>query len=119
MAGASAAIWFENPQGGQLSRIVVVQNETGGRQFVFEYINQPFRGEDAVPAHVHSASTETFEILKGRARYRLGTQVGTAVAGDRVVRPARRCLTCIRGATVASDCTCGRSPMLTLPTRAA
>ena len=30
---------------------------------------------------------ETFEILKGRARYRLGSETKTAVAGERVVMP--------------------------------
>ncbi|OFW05881.1 MAG: hypothetical protein A3H96_15775 [Acidobacteria bacterium RIFCSPLOWO2_02_FULL_67_36] len=82
-------VWFENPNVGQRSRIVTLPHETGGRLFVLEYINQPFRGEDAVPPHVHTAYTETFQILKGRARYRLGSETRTAVAGDRVVMPPR------------------------------
>ena len=48
---------------GQRSRIVTQPGETGGRGFVLEYINRPWSGEHAVPSHVHSAYTETFEIL--------------------------------------------------------
>jgi quercetin dioxygenase-like cupin family protein len=84
----ASEIWFENPHVGQRSRIVTLPGETGGHGFVLEYINRPFSGEHAVPAHVHTAYVETFEILKGRARYRLGGDTRTANAGDRVVMPA-------------------------------
>ena len=87
MSTASQEIWFENPNVGQRSRIVTLPGETGGREFVLEYINQPFGGEHAVPAHLHTAYMETFEILKGRARYRLGSETKTAVAGERVAMP--------------------------------
>jgi quercetin dioxygenase-like cupin family protein len=86
---ASQETWFENPNVGQRSRIVTLPGETGGRQFVLEYINKPFAGEHAVPPHVHTGYLETFEILKGRARYRLGSETRTAVAGERVVMPPR------------------------------
>ena len=87
MSTASQEIWFENPNVGQRSRIVTLPGETGGREFVLEYINQPFGGEHAVPAHLHTAYMETFEILKGRARYRLGSETKTALAGERVAMP--------------------------------
>jgi mannose-6-phosphate isomerase-like protein (cupin superfamily) len=87
MSTASQKIWFDNPKVGQRSRIVTLPGETGGRQFVLEYINRPFGGENAVPAHLHTAYKETFEILKGRARYRLGSETKTAVAGDRIEMP--------------------------------
>jgi quercetin dioxygenase-like cupin family protein len=83
----ASEIWFENPNVGQRSRIVTLPGETAGRRFVLEYVNKPFAGEHAVPAHVHTAYMETFEILKGRARYRLGSETKTAVAGDHVVMP--------------------------------
>ena len=83
----TSEIWFENPNVGQRSRIVTLPGETGGRRFVLDYVDKPFAGEHAVPPHVHTAYTETFEILKGRARYRLGTETRTAVPGDRVVMP--------------------------------
>jgi quercetin dioxygenase-like cupin family protein len=87
MSTASQGIWFDNPTVGQRSRIVTLPAETGGRRFVLEYVNQPFAGEHAVPAHVHTAYMETFEILKGRARYRLGSETKTASAGERVAMP--------------------------------
>jgi quercetin dioxygenase-like cupin family protein len=80
-------VWFENPAVGQRSRLVVAPGETGGRQFVLDYINQPFAGQRAVPAHIHTTYVETFEILKGRARYRLGAETKTAAAGERIVMP--------------------------------
>jgi mannose-6-phosphate isomerase-like protein (cupin superfamily) len=83
----ASEIWFENPYAGQRTRIVTLPGETGGRRFVLEYVNQPFGGEHAVPPHVHTAYMETFEILKGRARYRLGGETKTAAAGERVVMP--------------------------------
>ena len=87
MSTASQPIWFDNPLVGQRSRIVTLPGETGGRRFVLEYINRPFSGENAVPAHLHTAYMETFEILKGRAKYRLGTDTKAAVAGDTIAMP--------------------------------
>jgi mannose-6-phosphate isomerase-like protein (cupin superfamily) len=84
---ATEDIWFENPYVGQRSRILTLPGETDGRRFVLEYVNRPFGGENAVPAHVHSAYQETFEILSGRALYRLGAQTKSAAAGDRIVMP--------------------------------
>ena len=84
---AATEVWFENPAVGQRSRLVVAPGETGGRQFVLDYINQPFAGQRAVPAHIHTTYVETFEILKGRARYRLGAETKTAAAGERIVMP--------------------------------
>jgi quercetin dioxygenase-like cupin family protein len=87
MSASSQQIWFDNPNVGQRSRWVTLPGETGGTRFVLEYINQPFAGEHAVPPHVHTAVIETFEILRGRARYRLGAETKTAQAGERVVMP--------------------------------
>jgi mannose-6-phosphate isomerase-like protein (cupin superfamily) len=87
MSTASQQIWFDNPNVGQRSRLVTLPGETGGSRFVLEYIDQPFAGEQAVPPHIHTAVTETFEILRGVARYRLGSETKTARAGDRVVMP--------------------------------
>lgn len=80
--------WFENALMGQRARLVTLPSETGGRSFVLEYTNQPFSGEFAVPRHQHPAYTETFEILQGEARYRLGGEEGSAKVGDRVIMPA-------------------------------
>jgi mannose-6-phosphate isomerase-like protein (cupin superfamily) len=89
MTTASKDIWFENPKVGQRSRITTFPGETSGRRFVLEYVNRPYGGENAVPAHVHSAYQETFEILRGRALYRLNGETKSAEAGDRVVMPPR------------------------------
>src|SRR5262249_21612712 len=75
------------PTGGQRSRIVMLPGQSGGRHFVLEYVTRLYGGEHANPAHLHTTVTETFEILKGRARYRVGSETRIAVAGDRVEMP--------------------------------
>lgn len=80
--------WFENARMGQRARLVTLPSETGGQSFVLEYINRPYSGEFAVPRHQHPSYTETFEILQGEARYRLGGEESSAKAGDKVVMPA-------------------------------
>ena len=87
MPVALQEVWFENPTVGQRSRIVTLPAESDGRQLVLEYATRLYGGEHANPAHLHSTFTETFEILKGRARYRLGSDTRTAIAGDRVEMP--------------------------------
>jgi quercetin dioxygenase-like cupin family protein len=80
--------WFENPKQGQRVRFLTLPAETGGRGFTLEYVYRPFTGETAVPAHIHTAATETFEILSGQARYRVGREERSARQGDRIVLPA-------------------------------
>src|SRR5919197_775420 len=41
-----------------------------------------------VPAHVHPAQEERFEVLSGQVRFRVGGRKRSAGAGDRVVAPA-------------------------------
>jgi mannose-6-phosphate isomerase-like protein (cupin superfamily) len=82
-----AEIWFENTRMGQRARLLTLPGEASGRRFVLEYINRPFAGQYAVPAHVHPTYKETFEVLAGRARYRLGRTERTAEAGERLVLP--------------------------------
>jgi mannose-6-phosphate isomerase-like protein (cupin superfamily) len=81
-------VWFENPKQGQRVRFITLPSETGGRGFTLEYVYRPFTGETAVPAHIHTAATETFDILLGDAKYRVGPKEGTARKGDRIVLPA-------------------------------
>ena len=81
-------VWFENAPMGQRARLVTLPAETAGRSFVLEYVNKPFTGESAVPSHLHPTYSETFEILAGQARYRLGRRTLQAGPGDRVVLPA-------------------------------
>ena len=80
--------WFENAPMGQRARLLTLPGETGGRRFVLEYVNRPYAGEYAVPPHLHPTYSETFEILSGRARYRVGREERTAEPGEQVVLPA-------------------------------
>jgi mannose-6-phosphate isomerase-like protein (cupin superfamily) len=82
-----AETWFDNVPMGQRTRIVTLPVETAGRSFVREYIARPHMGKYAIPAHFHPTWTETFDILQGRARYRLGRRESEAGAGDQVVLP--------------------------------
>jgi mannose-6-phosphate isomerase-like protein (cupin superfamily) len=81
-------IWFENPRQGQRVRFLVLPSATDGRRFVLEYASRPFTGETAVPAHLHPTATETFEILAGQARYRLGATDHSLRSGEQAVLPA-------------------------------
>jgi quercetin dioxygenase-like cupin family protein len=80
--------WFVNEPMGQRARLLTLPSETGGRSFVMEYVNRPFAGRYAVPPHLHPTYRETFDILRGRARYRIGREERSASAGERVVLPA-------------------------------
>jgi len=81
-------VWFVNPRQGQRARLLTLPGETGGRGFVLEYVYRPMSGETAVPAHLHPRATETFEILSGRGRYRLGSTEGRLGPGEQIVMPA-------------------------------
>jgi mannose-6-phosphate isomerase-like protein (cupin superfamily) len=81
-------VWLENPLQGHRVRFLTLPAETGGRGFTLEYVYRPFTGESAVPAHIHTAATERFEILSGEARYRVGRDERSARQGDTLVLPA-------------------------------
>jgi mannose-6-phosphate isomerase-like protein (cupin superfamily) len=87
MQAALDNVWFENARQGQKVRILSLPKPGGSPRFELEYVYRPFTGVTAVPAHFHPAATETFEILSGTARYRIGREEGTAGAGERVVMP--------------------------------
>src|SRR5258706_1347686 len=89
MPNPLAETWFENVPMGQRPRLVILPVETGGRSFVREYINRPRMGKYAIPAHFHPTWTETFDILQGRARYRLGRQERDVGAGEQIILPPR------------------------------
>jgi mannose-6-phosphate isomerase-like protein (cupin superfamily) len=80
-------MWFDNVPMGQRTRFVTLPIETAGRSFVREYITRPHMGKYAIPAHFHPTWTETFDILRGRARYRLGRKEREAGPGEQVVLP--------------------------------
>ena len=80
--------WIENPVAGQRALLVKLPAETDGRYFEMEYICKPFTGKYAFPPHYHPACIETFEILRGKACYRLGKIEKTADPGETVTFPA-------------------------------
>ena len=81
--------WFDNVPMGQRTRFVTLPFETAGRSFVREYITRPHMGKYAIPEHFHPTWTETFDILRGRARYRLDREEHEAGPGEQVVLPPR------------------------------
>ena len=88
MSASIHQVWFDNPRQGQRVRFLTLPAETGGRGFTLEYVYRPFTGETAVPAHVHPSADETFEILSGAARYRVGGKERSARKGDWFALPA-------------------------------
>jgi quercetin dioxygenase-like cupin family protein len=88
MAADPKGTWYVNERMGHRARILTLPSETGGRSFVLENVIRPFAGRYAVPEHLHPAMSETFEVLSGRGRYRLGTEERTIEAGERVLMPA-------------------------------
>jgi mannose-6-phosphate isomerase-like protein (cupin superfamily) len=80
---------IENPVMGQRILFCKLAPETQGAYVEVEYFNKPFTGKGAAPAHFHPAMTERFEILAGRARYRLDKQEGEAQPGDVLTFPRR------------------------------
>jgi mannose-6-phosphate isomerase-like protein (cupin superfamily) len=89
MTQALAETWFDNVPMGQRTRFVTLPFETAGRSFVREYITRPHMGKYAIPEHFHPTWTETFDILRGQARYRLGREEREAGPGEQVVLPPR------------------------------
>jgi mannose-6-phosphate isomerase-like protein (cupin superfamily) len=79
--------WVENPLAGQRTRIIHLPAETGGCTYEIEYFNQPYTGKFGQPLHFHRTYTEQFEILAGKARYRLGDEELSAETGSLVVLP--------------------------------
>ena len=87
MAHAESSPWFENPRDGQKVRILSLPSPAVPGRFVLEYVYRAHSGERAVAPHLHPAATETFEILAGTARYRIGAESGEAGPGSRIVMP--------------------------------
>ena len=77
---------IENPITGE--RIVFIETvaSTGGKYAVRERTIQPHFPHET-RAHAHQTLTETFEILEGVSRYRLGENEQELKAGEQVVMP--------------------------------
>jgi mannose-6-phosphate isomerase-like protein (cupin superfamily) len=80
---------IENPVMGQRILFCKLASDTQGAFSEVEYFNKPFTGRGTVAAHFHPAMTERFEILAGRARYRLDKQEHEVQPGDLLTFPRR------------------------------
>lgn len=74
----------ENKLLGITSEIISIPEDGSG--FIIETRIQPHK-TPALTGHLHKTWTETFEILSGKASYRLDGKTLTAQAGDKLVFP--------------------------------
>jgi quercetin dioxygenase-like cupin family protein len=74
---------IEGPVGGPMT-YKLRPEQTGGRQTAFEMRIAPGEGP---PLHTHAQEDETFYVLEGSFRYRLGDEITEAEAGSVVFVP--------------------------------
>ncbi len=74
---------IQGPVGGPLT-FKVRAEQTGGRLTVLENVIPPGEGP---PLHVHVAEDESWYVLAGQLRFRLGAEIRTAPAGSFVFVP--------------------------------
>jgi quercetin dioxygenase-like cupin family protein len=74
---------IEGPAGGPLT-FKVRGEQTNGALTAFENVIAP---GDGPPLHVHAAEDESWYVLEGDLRFRLGTQIAAAPAGSFVFVP--------------------------------
>jgi quercetin dioxygenase-like cupin family protein len=79
---------IENPVSGERITFLQTAADTNGERLEIELELSP---DGSVPgAHVHPEQTETFHVLEGAMKFRLGLRTIRAEAGDTVVVPAGR-----------------------------
>ncbi|MGI8518278.1 MAG: cupin domain-containing protein [Acidimicrobiia bacterium] len=76
---------MRNPGAGEELRFLETANATGGSLLVAELTMIP--GAKGPVPHVHSNQEERFEILEGRARFKVGRERFDRGSGDTVVAP--------------------------------
>jgi len=69
--------------------IVTAADENEGHTFTLEYTQAPVEPGHRLDAHWHESWIETFEVLEGDARYRVGGKEFSLSQGERVVLPAK------------------------------
>jgi quercetin dioxygenase-like cupin family protein len=74
---------IEGPAGGPLT-FKVRGEQTEGRLTVFENVIAP---GDGPPAHLHEAQDESWYVLEGELRFKLGSEMHSAPAGSFVFVP--------------------------------
>ena len=79
---------IENPVSGERITFLQTARDTGGEKLEIELELSP---DGHVPgAHVHPEQTETFHVLEGAMKFRMGLRRIVAGPGDTVVVPAGR-----------------------------
>jgi quercetin dioxygenase-like cupin family protein len=79
---------IENPVSGEKITFLQTARDTGGELLEIELELSP---DGSVPgAHVHPEQTETFHVLEGTMKFRMGMKRIVAGPGDTVVVPAGR-----------------------------
>jgi quercetin dioxygenase-like cupin family protein len=79
---------IENPVSGERITFLQTARDTAGEKLEIELELAP---DGHVPgAHVHPEQTETFHVLEGTMRFRMGLRRIVAGPGDTVVVPAGR-----------------------------
>jgi len=80
---------FETTEPITKTKTVVVKGaeETEGKGWVIE-VHCPPNARSSITEHLHLSWTETFEIVKGKARYKLNGEKKSAEAGETIVMPA-------------------------------
>jgi quercetin dioxygenase-like cupin family protein len=81
----STTRWRHNPVTGELGRIRVAPEETGGRRMEGDLWLQP--GAAVMGEHTHSALTEAFAVEEGSIGYRLDGREGVAGPGETIHIP--------------------------------
>ncbi len=84
-----AGFTIDNPITHARTIVLKSEVETKGTGWLVETHTIPHAPPD-LPEHLHIGSTETFEIITGRACYQLDGVRHTATAGDTIVLPPRR-----------------------------
>ena len=83
---AAAGEHLHNPVTGEQLVFRRIAAETGGELLEFDWC---FPAGRSVPVHVHKSQEERFEILSGRARFRIAGRRRSADAGEHVAVPPR------------------------------
>jgi mannose-6-phosphate isomerase-like protein (cupin superfamily) len=81
-----AGSWVENPKTGELGRLMVAPQETGGVRLVADLYAYP--GAQVLGEHVHERLDERFSVLSGTLDVKRDGVESTAEAGEAVEVPA-------------------------------
>lgn len=87
MPGAGTRV--HNPDSGETITFLETARENGGERFRMEIRVEADRSGMVGPDHYHPTQEESFEVVSGRARFRLDGREFDAAAGETVVVPVK------------------------------